>query len=824
VADVQQVIFDILTRDRASEGLSKIGRAADGAAKDTTTLRHRLEELANKSYEARTGLKGDKESEASIDRLDAKLLALGRRIESPTLKVEGAARAIAEMEAVNAEFDHLGGKGGSAASATAGLSTLSGPSGMGALIGAGVVLSPIITTLAFGLGGFGLAAAGVAKPIENAAKKTGGLQANMGLLNKEQQTVAKGLLGLGAQFHTFEGQLQPEVLKVFSSGLHLAGSLLHDVEPVAKATGTALNGMLGSIDKEFRSGTWQQFFGFMAQTAGPDVKLLTTDVLGLVHALPAILETLQPVASGILDTIGKTEKLSGEIAVLTSNLVTLNHAVPKQGPGDNNPLKWLSDQNIIHGIKFINDLLPRALQHAAEGAGALKKSGDAASKSTAVMGDKAATAAWHVQTLAQQVTALTTAESKSLDTQLAYSNALLTQKNDALNLRTALKASGDSVGFDTQKKRDSFSAANTYINDLVNTAKQAWASGKGIDGQRAAIRQALPLLDSVKTKSKLYWEEVRTLKQWLDKLNAEKNIREVVVVSGSGSWTMHNPRNQSLPGGFPGGTGAAGGMLVRGGIPGRDSVPILAMPGEAVVPARLVPAVAPFLRAQGVPGFAAGGIVPSYGGPVKGLQPWAAHDLIATNHSVLTSLGNAIAAAVTAAARAATTFGGGLGRAGLRWLENLWTGAGGPGGGTAHVAAAIALAESGGNPNAFNPSGASGLWQILGAVAPGNLFNPQVNALNAVIKYRDAGGFSPWVTFETGAYRQFMDSGGWLAPGPSLVYNGTGRPEHLVPSSGGNNYTINVHVPVSGSKRETGRAVVEAIREFEKGAGKSWRA
>jgi hypothetical protein len=136
--------------------------------------------------------------------------------------------------------------------------------------------------------------------------------------------------------------------------------------------------------------------------------------------------------------------------------------------------------------------------------------------------------------------------------------------------------------------------------------------------------------------------------------------------------------------------------------------------------------------------------------------------------------------------------GGGLGRAGLRYLENLWMSAGGPGGGIAHVAAAIALAESGGSAIARNPSGASGLWQILGQVVPGNIFNPFVNALNAVAKFRAAGGFSPWVTYETGAYLQFMDRGGWLRPGANHVYNGTGRPELLLPAGGGgsvvNNY------------------------------------
>ena len=81
-------------------------------------------------------------------------------------------------------------------------------------------------------------------------------------------------------------------------------------------------------------------------------------------------------------------------------------------------------------------------------------------------------------------------------------------------------------------------------------------------------------------------------------------------------------------------------------------------------------------------------------------------------------------------------------------LEALWVSAGGPPG-VKWAAASIAECESGGRPWAYNPSGASGIWQILGAprgwTGSTNWFDPWVNALAAVTKYRQAGGFSPWV-------------------------------------------------------------------------------
>lgn len=105
-------------------------------------------------------------------------------------------------------------------------------------------------------------------------------------------------------------------------------------------------------------------------------------------------------------------------------------------------------------------------------------------------------------------------------------------------------------------------------------------------------------------------------------------------------------------------------------------------------------------------------------------------------------------------------------------LEQLWINAGGSSA-TAPVAAAIAEAESGGNPLAAYPgttvapgagsnTDATGLWQILGVPAgftPAQLTDPASNAQMAVAKYNAAGGsFSPWVTYTNGAYLPYVSN------------------------------------------------------------------
>jgi hypothetical protein len=90
-------------------------------------------------------------------------------------------------------------------------------------------------------------------------------------------------------------------------------------------------------------------------------------------------------------------------------------------------------------------------------------------------------------------------------------------------------------------------------------------------------------------------------------------------------------------------------------------------------------------------------------------------------------------------------------------LEALWIQAGGSKT-LAPLMAAIAEAESSGNPTAENPSGATGLWQILGAVNPAdqaNLTDPTTNAQEAVLKYQTQG-LDAWVTYTSGAYQAFL--------------------------------------------------------------------
>ena len=97
-------------------------------------------------------------------------------------------------------------------------------------------------------------------------------------------------------------------------------------------------------------------------------------------------------------------------------------------------------------------------------------------------------------------------------------------------------------------------------------------------------------------------------------------------------------------------------------------------------------------------------------------------------------------------------------------LEQLWEN---NGGNTSYAAtmAAIALAESGGNPQAVNPTDNNGrqtswgLWQISNGThnwpSEGNPLDPNVNAALAVSKLQSQG-LTAWGTYDSKAYMKYL--------------------------------------------------------------------
>jgi len=134
-------------------------------------------------------------------------------------------------------------------------------------------------------------------------------------------------------------------------------------------------------------------------------------------------------------------------------------------------------------------------------------------------------------------------------------------------------------------------------------------------------------------------------------------------------------------------------------------------------------------------------------------------------------------------------------------LETLWIQAGGSKA-LAPLMAAIALAESGGNPaaNNYTDNGGTqtswGLWQVSnGTHSPpvANINDPLVNAKAAVAKYQSQG-LSAWGTYDSGAYKQYYQGN---TPASALPQGGSGGGGSSGGSGGSSDATLTAFGPGS---------------------------
>jgi TP901 family phage tail tape measure protein len=100
-------------------------------------------------------------------------------------------------------------------------------------------------------------------------------------------------------------------------------------------------------------------------------------------------------------------------------------------------------------------------------------------------------------------------------------------------------------------------------------------------------------------------------------------------------------------------------------------------------------------------------------------------------------------------------------------LMALWQRAGGTPS-AANLAAAVAMAESGGDPNAENHNSNGtidrGLWQINSIHGAHSTFDPMGNARGAVSISSGGSNWTPWVAYNAGAHAQFLQKGGVVNP------------------------------------------------------------
>ena len=915
--------FDILARDGASRTFRSVGDEAlkTSAKVDAAAASMKLfDDTVQKQGKAAATSEAAMRQHAKAANLlaDAENVLGGRATKTTKLLADqgreldrgssGASRFAKEAESAAGSAGGLGSALGGAATP------------MAALVGAGVALAPVLVTVGLGAAGLAIGAAGTISPLIKAAQSAGGLQGALAKLDPEQRAAALSLLTLQGEYRKFEAALKPTVLADFSKGVGLAGHLLSDLRPVSVATGQALGGLLNRVDAEFSSGKWQSFFTWMAQNAGPDIRLLGNSFINLVDALPTLARDLQPIATGLLQVTDASTHAIGGLAKLVQ---IAEHPAHNTIAGEINAGIDSISNHIPAGHKSLYQLISDWL-HLDSTSGKASTTVSAASKTISAQ-------ALAAQQDAAQIAALNTAWNVLVGNFASKDQVMVNTQQAFATLRASVKQSGA----DSFAARGNFDSYIQSISSGLTALKKAGASGQELNGY---LQQQIHRLETLGPLTRTQQQELAGLRKYQDQLaqsttsltgaqrtmltkiesswlpdlqklhaltpqvrtdvdhfgaaivnsgtsstatrgarqqlikdleNAGvgantarqfvrnlqgaiaalhgKNVNVGLTTSGSGkiiitgtgiaTHVINTSTGQvSASGGHTAAPGGAAGMLVRGGTPGRDSVLVNTMPGELIVPARMVQAGAvDHLRGK-IPGFAAGGLV---GGPVRAENAMAAAD-VQVGSSAAVDLAKAAAAAARAAAAAAAAAAGGAGSSALggdpaanaalaRRMMPAWSSG-------ANWAAwdYVEMREAGWNRFARNPgSGAYGIPQALpptklpfaGQAAGGSHAGPQISWMIGYMRGRYGGPIGA-----AAHERNFgwYDRGGYLPPGLSLAYNGTGRPEPVIPAGRSAGMTIIVKVdPVVAAAtpdRKLGQHIAQHVTEAIKGGTRLYPA
>jgi hypothetical protein len=235
--------------------------------------------------------------------------------------------------------------------------------------------------------------------------------------------------------------------------------------------------------------------------------------------------------------------------------------------------------------------------------------------------------------------------------------------------------------------------------------------------------------------------------------------------------------------------GAAAGMLVSGGTPGKDSVLAMLMPGEVVVPTAMVNAGAVDHLRGSIPGFASGGQVsldPLVNWASSADADWGNKATVAWAQAALAQFKSTVSAAVAKAAASVptTATAGSSGGIIATMMKNMaaargWTGA------QWNALYAVEMAEAGFNMTATNPSsGAYGLAQFINGPSEyaqyGGNSTTATGQITGMLNYIAQRYGNPEAAWAHESAYHWYDNGGYLKPGYTVAFNGTGRPEQVV--------------------------------------------
>jgi phage-related protein len=334
-------------------------KASDTAKPDLTDLKAKLDELGAKVETAKVDV-DDADGTAKLLAMNAKLAALNAKVANPRISISGAAKAEADLAALDAQMRNAGtasegaktrfGAFGQAVNAL----TLGVPGGISemtmfqkAVAGLGVATGlgePLVAGLTVavgslgaglvsagaGLGAFGviakanLGAAGTAAKQVQTAQDTYNASIAAGMpkakayaaeqkaialayaeLTPAQITLSKQVGNLSNQWQGFTASFAPMISGMLSKIQPVLGTIFGAIGKLATSAGNAISALLPSLDMAIKGSGFQKFIQMLADNAGPAIVKIGVAIGHVATGIGGILSAFMPMSQGMLSGVDK---------------------------------------------------------------------------------------------------------------------------------------------------------------------------------------------------------------------------------------------------------------------------------------------------------------------------------------------------------------------------------------------------------------------------------------------------------------------------------------------------------------------------------------
>lgn len=142
----------------------------------------------------------------------------------------------------------------------------------------------------------------------------------MGELTPMQRRLMQGWIGLRDAFTQWSRSLEPAIVPVFLEGMRLIERILPLLTPIVLAAAGAFGDLLEQAGDALESPFWQEFFGWLADTAGPSIETFGLIIGNLATGFAGLMMAFGPMAASIgQGLVGLSERFAQWGATLESN-------------------------------------------------------------------------------------------------------------------------------------------------------------------------------------------------------------------------------------------------------------------------------------------------------------------------------------------------------------------------------------------------------------------------------------------------------------------------------------------------------------------------